>query len=184
MHPKNAAGIANSVDADQTAPLGAFSRSSLIWVCTVCPDLSVRKLITTVIPMRIFSAFRCKLLGINRHIWPDSNLSKILRCSRVSNSIVYGQIWPQSELVRGFIPVLDTRKFDEGTIQIHRIAGTMENILPRTFQTLSPSLPGGLGTEVTNDYRSSQMHVYVIIPLFPENGSPSHNFSVVKKKNF
>ena len=39
MHPKDAEGIANSVDPDQTAP-----RSSLIWVCTVCPDLSVRKL--------------------------------------------------------------------------------------------------------------------------------------------
>ena len=36
MHPKDAAGIANSVDPDQTAP-------SLIWVCTVCPYLSVRK---------------------------------------------------------------------------------------------------------------------------------------------
>ena len=39
MHPKDAEGIANSVDPDQTAPLGG-----LIWVCTVCPDLSVRKL--------------------------------------------------------------------------------------------------------------------------------------------
>ena len=34
MHPTDAAGIANSVDPDH---------SSLIWVCTVCPDLSVRK---------------------------------------------------------------------------------------------------------------------------------------------
>ena len=42
MHPKDAEGIANSVDPDQTA--------LLIWVCTVCPDLSVRKLrIITVI---------------------------------------------------------------------------------------------------------------------------------------
>ena len=40
MHPKDAEGIANSVDPDQTAP----SRSSLIWVCTVCPDPPVRKL--------------------------------------------------------------------------------------------------------------------------------------------
>ena len=39
MHPKDVAGIANSVDPDQTAP-----RSSLIRVYTVCPDLSVRKL--------------------------------------------------------------------------------------------------------------------------------------------
>ena len=50
MHPKDAEGIANSVDPDQTAPLGAVqssdcsSRSSPIWVCTVCPGLSVRKL--------------------------------------------------------------------------------------------------------------------------------------------
>ena len=39
MSPNNADGMANSVDPDQTAPLG-----SLIWVCTVCSDLSVRKL--------------------------------------------------------------------------------------------------------------------------------------------
>ena len=37
---KDANGIANSVDPDQTAP----TRSSLIWVCTVCPDQSVQKL--------------------------------------------------------------------------------------------------------------------------------------------
>ena len=39
MSPNNADGMANSVDPDQTAPLG-----SLIWVCTVCPGLSVWKL--------------------------------------------------------------------------------------------------------------------------------------------
>ena len=43
MHPKDAAGIANSVDPDQT-------RSSLIWVCTVCPDLSVQKLRIITVP--------------------------------------------------------------------------------------------------------------------------------------
>ena len=37
MSPNNADGMANSVDPDQTA-------QSVIWVCTVCPDLSVRKL--------------------------------------------------------------------------------------------------------------------------------------------
>ena len=36
---KDANGIANSEDPDQTAP-----RSGLILVCTVCPDLSVRNL--------------------------------------------------------------------------------------------------------------------------------------------
>ena len=38
MRPKDAEGIAKSVDPDQTVP------SSMIWVCTVCPGLSVRKL--------------------------------------------------------------------------------------------------------------------------------------------
>ena len=37
---KDANGIANSEDPDQTTPLGAV----LIWVCTVCQDLSVQKL--------------------------------------------------------------------------------------------------------------------------------------------
>ena len=36
MSPNDAYRMANSVDQDQTAPL--------IWVYTVCPDLSVRKL--------------------------------------------------------------------------------------------------------------------------------------------
>ena len=36
MSPNDADGMANSVDPDQ--------RSSLIWVCTVCPGISVRKL--------------------------------------------------------------------------------------------------------------------------------------------
>ena len=50
MHPKDASRIANSVDPDQTAPL--------TWVCTVCPDLSVRKLrniMVSVQKLRIFT---------------------------------------------------------------------------------------------------------------------------------
>ena len=35
MRPKDAERTANSVDADET-------RSSMIWVCTVCPDLYLR----------------------------------------------------------------------------------------------------------------------------------------------
>ena len=48
MSPNDADGMANSVDPDQT-----FSRSSLIWVCTVCPGISVRKL---------------KILTVNRNL--------------------------------------------------------------------------------------------------------------------
>ena len=46
MSPNDADGMANSADTDQTAPRhwsDCSSRSSLIWVCTVCPDLPVRK---------------------------------------------------------------------------------------------------------------------------------------------
>ena len=41
MHPKDAEGIANSVDPDQTAPLGAVWSGSALFAQ---PDLSVRKL--------------------------------------------------------------------------------------------------------------------------------------------
>ena len=37
MHPKDAEGIANGVDPDHTAPLGAVLSN----FCTVCPGLSV-----------------------------------------------------------------------------------------------------------------------------------------------
>ena len=48
MHPRDAAGMANSVDPDQNAP----HRSSLIWGCTVCSDVFIPIL-------RIFSVVRC-----------------------------------------------------------------------------------------------------------------------------
>ena len=53
---KEANGIANSEDPDQTAPV-----SSLIWVCTVCPDLSVRKL--RVITAKMILSFRTAMSG-------------------------------------------------------------------------------------------------------------------------
>ena len=49
MSPNDADRMANSVDPHQTAPL--------IWVCTVCPGISVRKLrIVTVLWMSFFSS--------------------------------------------------------------------------------------------------------------------------------
>ena len=69
MHPKDAVGIANSVDPDQTAPRRSdcSSRSSLIWVCTVCPDLSVRKLrIITVHSVKRLELFPLAFSTISR----------------------------------------------------------------------------------------------------------------------
>ena len=50
MSPNDADGMANSVDPDQTAPV------SLIWSCTVCLDISVRKLriITVMYALTLF----------------------------------------------------------------------------------------------------------------------------------
>ena len=53
MNPNNADGMVNSVDCDQTATLGA----TLLWVCTVCPGISVRKL--RIITVTMFLS--CKL---------------------------------------------------------------------------------------------------------------------------
>ena len=60
MGPNDADEMANSVDPDHTAP-------SLIWVCTVCPGISVRKLrIITVIerhkPVILAKRFNCDSL--------------------------------------------------------------------------------------------------------------------------
>ena len=48
--PNDADGMANSVDPDQVAP-----RSSLIWVCTVCPGISVRKLRIITVCSKVFN---------------------------------------------------------------------------------------------------------------------------------
>ena len=84
MSPNDADGMANSVDPDQTAPLGAAdcsSRSSLIWVCTVCPDLSVRKLRIITVSITLSSkqttkarrlqqtAQTCRLICTFVHVW-------------------------------------------------------------------------------------------------------------------
>ena len=45
-HKKDANGIANSEDSDQTAP-------RMIWVCTVCSDLYVPKL-KTIMVMHVY----------------------------------------------------------------------------------------------------------------------------------
>ena len=73
MHPNDAEGIANSVDPDQTAPL--------IWVCTVCPDLSVRKLrnIKAILFLyQVLNHLTCNVLWIN--LWEISKcaLNQIL----------------------------------------------------------------------------------------------------------
>ena len=49
MSPNDADGLANSVDPDQ---------SSLIWVCTVCPGISVRKLRIITVFVKICIRFK------------------------------------------------------------------------------------------------------------------------------
>ena len=73
MHPKDAAGIANSVDPDQTA-----LRSSLIWVCTVCPDRYVRKLRIIMVNTALKTA-NLRLCFSYMFAWfDDVNFSKLI----------------------------------------------------------------------------------------------------------
>ena len=52
MSPNDADGMANNVDPDQT-------RSSLIWVCTVCPGISVRKFRMIMVSLFLTAALYC-----------------------------------------------------------------------------------------------------------------------------
>ena len=79
MSPNDADGKAHSVDTDdQTAPLGAVwycsSRSSLIWVCTVCPGISVQKL-------RIITVLCYNYCKNPNHADTQKNLLKFKQCS-------------------------------------------------------------------------------------------------------
>ena len=58
MSPNDADGIANSVDPDQTTPQGAVRSGS---ACTVCPDLSVRKLRKITVNLKTADAVRLSL---------------------------------------------------------------------------------------------------------------------------
>ena len=84
MSPNDAEGIANSVDPDQ---------SSLIWGCTVCPGISVRKLkINTVvsnIPGNMETAcFQLKGSGDMKSIKVIKGLLQITKCHNVHYHIL------------------------------------------------------------------------------------------------
>ena len=79
MHPKDADGLANSVDPDQT-------RSSLIWVCTVCPDLSVRKLRKIKLSTKV--AYRNDPKFPDRQVWANiSDPDQTAQIYTVCNSV-------------------------------------------------------------------------------------------------
>ena len=73
MCPNNADGMANSVDPDQTC--------SLIWVCTVCPGISVQKLRIFTVSFEILAVF-CKIFIVEKErtrwflMFPDMHSCK------------------------------------------------------------------------------------------------------------
>ena len=75
MSPNDADGMANSVDLDQTAP-----RSSLIWVCTVCPSISVRKL--RIITVNNYGNCEASLFNKIFFVFRD----RVIRSSKKENS--------------------------------------------------------------------------------------------------
>ena len=76
MSPNDADGMADSVDL----------RSSLIWVCTVCPGISVRKL--RIITVNLFSAvefnFDDASLGIVYWVMAQGSLVYIIKRTLLS----------------------------------------------------------------------------------------------------
>ena len=85
MHPKDAEEIANSVDPDQ---------SSLIWVCTVCPGLSVRNLriITVVcwlhtVKDRIFLSHSYENANSNKYALSSTVVSNVLFAGAQQNKL-------------------------------------------------------------------------------------------------
>ena len=81
MYPKDAAGIANRVD-----------RSSLIWVCTVCPNLSVRKLRIIKVALRAFGSGGLENL---KHILGSSERKT---CTRIINYAYGYPLWHRAEI--------------------------------------------------------------------------------------
>ena len=73
MSPKDADGIANSVVPDQ---------SSLIWVCTVCPDLSVRRL---------------RIITVLRSAWESTQLYD--QCHHLRSLDNYGHHWTTMDMI-------------------------------------------------------------------------------------
>ena len=111
MHPKDTEGLANSVDPDQTAP-----KSSLIWVCTVCSGISIRKLrIITVdcwlhtVKDRIFQVTHMKMLTHTCMLWAaqwyltsfllghsKKNYKKYVLTGRTLISLHFHAVWSES----------------------------------------------------------------------------------------
>ena len=86
MRPKDADGMANSVDPDQTAP---------IWVCSVCPDLSnikvliVRRSVLWLLCQKHFVSF----LETSREIMVLSVLCKLILQMRMHSYPVGPDVW-------------------------------------------------------------------------------------------
>ena len=85
MSPNDADGMANSVDPDQTAPL--------IWVCTVCPGISVRKLRIITVCVMLFEIFQMCMcshpLGQNlRYYGMHIGILTLKQCGIATKSIL------------------------------------------------------------------------------------------------
>ena len=95
MHPKDAEGIANSIDPDQTAP-----RSSLIWVCIVCPVLS-----------KNLGTLQYSMFNNNRTVQILGYLQQLLGCPNFQEfyNILFqcGDLW--SVGVESMVVTADTR---------------------------------------------------------------------------
>ena len=130
MSPNDADRMANSVDPDQTAPL--------IWVCTVCPGISVRKLriITVIMHYVKLAKSPAKSLGLTTFVI-DIRLFKIIQLITLSMicKAHFKIFWDQTSKVTTdywFVPVFqlaDSRSwFDSWPWMIRRFQVIVNSI--------------------------------------------------------
>ena len=109
MCPNNADRMANILDPDQTAPCS--SRSSLIWVYTVCPDLSVSTVRPCLLPVvdRIISEKKkgepwqkgpkcCVVRESSKWAAARQNQQNNMRPAKTQISLGIRTIWSESSL--------------------------------------------------------------------------------------
>ena len=63
-----------------------------------------------------------KSLSIGQHFHHYKYMGANLRHSRVSNTEVNSLIWPKFELIRAFMAIMSTCKFDEDPIKLQALS--------------------------------------------------------------
>ena len=94
MHPKDADGVANSLDLISLNWVCTVCQSSLIWVCTVCQDLFILKLRIITVPTdsNVFWKIRRKIVKKNYYHLCMANSWNLKKKSQGENGVCFVKI--------------------------------------------------------------------------------------------